>query len=317
MAQPYGDAETRLQEILERLEPALGGLEGVPTPLAGGITNRNFRVRMDGEEYVVRVHGRDTDLLGIDRVAERLASEAAAQLKIGPDVATAHEDCLVTRFIACTPAEPAQIIERVEEAGRALRAFHDCAVGLPRPFWVPDLLARYAAIVHQRGGSLPSDYRVALDVAAQIGAALPVGTGKPCHNDLLAGNLILPEDGGPLLIVDWEYSGVGHPCFDLGNLSVNNDFDEDADERLLCAYDGGAPAPERRAALKLMRVLSDARESAWGVVQGVVSELDFDFDAYAREHFERLRAAVAGPAYRRWLAEAEWNGSEVGRAHTA
>ena len=26
---------------------------------------------------------------------------------------------------------------------------------------------------------------------------------------------------------------MGHPCFDLGNLSVNNDFDEADDERLL------------------------------------------------------------------------------------
>ena len=38
-----------------------------------------------------------------------------------------------------------------------------------------------------------------------------------------------------------------------------------------------------------MRVLSDAREAAWGVVQASVSELDFDFDGYAGEHFERLR----------------------------
>ncbi len=30
------------------------------------------------------------------------------------------------------------------------------------------------------------------------------------------------------MIVDWEYAGMGHPCFDLGNLAVNNDFDEAA-----------------------------------------------------------------------------------------
>ena len=66
-----------------------------------------------------------------------------------------------------------------------------------------------------------------------------------------------------------------------------------------------------------MRVLSDAREAAWGVVQGVVSELDFDFDGYAREHFERLHAAVAGPGFRRWLTDAAWSGSEDGRGQTA
>ena len=35
------------------------------------------------------------------------------------------------------------------------------------------------------------------------------------------------------MIVDWEYAGMGDPWFDLGNLSVNNDFDEADDERLL------------------------------------------------------------------------------------
>ena len=30
-----------------------------------------------------------------------------------------------------------------------------------------------------------------------------------------------------------------------------------------------------------MRILSDAREAAWGIVQAEVSELEFDFDRYA------------------------------------
>ena len=38
------------------------------------------------------------------------------------------------------------------------------------------------------------------------------------------------------MLVDWEYAGMGHRMFDLGNLAVNNEFDEDADERLLAAY---------------------------------------------------------------------------------
>ena len=50
-----------------------------------------------------------------------------------------------------------------------------------------------------------------------------------------------------MLIVDWEYAGMGHPCFDLGNLSVNNDFDEAADERLLRAYYGEPPTDAARA----------------------------------------------------------------------
>jgi thiamine kinase-like enzyme len=304
MARRYVGEVGRLDDILARLEPSLGPLSGEPVALQGGITNRNFRVTLGGTEYVVRVHGRDTGLLGIDRGAERLASETAARLAIAPEVAAGLDDCLVTRFVACEPASSPEIADRVEEIAGALRRFHDSGARLPTSFWVPDLLEDYAAIVRERGGALPDAYADAVDVARRIAAALPVGEARPCHNDLLAGNIIRARDGGRMLIVDWEYAAMGHPCFDLGNLSINNDFDDATDERMLSAYHGQAPTTAQRAGLKLMRVLSDAREAAWGVVQAVVSELDFDFERYGREHFERLHVAAAGPHLRDWLAEA-------------
>ena len=52
--------------------------EGAPEPLEGGITNRNYRARFDGRDYVIRVPGKDTSLLEIDRGAERVANERAA-----------------------------------------------------------------------------------------------------------------------------------------------------------------------------------------------------------------------------------------------
>src|SRR6185312_7123047 len=127
----------------------------------------------------------------------------------------------------------------------------------------------------------------------------------PCHNDLLPGNLVRERSGDRIMIVDWEYAGMGHPCFDLGNLSVNNDFDEATDERLLGAYHGAEPSRRQRATLKLMRVLSDVREAAWGALQARVSDLDFDFEGYAEEHFQRLRAAVDRGRLGQWLAAVE------------
>ena len=53
--------------------------------LGGWITNRNFKVSVDGGIYVLRV-GADTELLGIDRRAEHEASLAAAAVGVGPEV---------------------------------------------------------------------------------------------------------------------------------------------------------------------------------------------------------------------------------------
>jgi thiamine kinase-like enzyme len=292
----------RLEQILTRLQPSLGALSGQPVPLSGGITNHNFRVTLGGEEYVVRVHGTGTKLLGIDRDAERLASSVGAELDIAPELVAAFDDCLVTRFIACEPVIPREVAEHVEEIAWALRSFHDAPTKLPVRFWVPDLLQEYADRVHELGVRTPAAYGHAAAVAARIAGVLELRDPRPCHNDLLSSNLIRTREG--MLIVDWEYAGMGHRYFDLGNLSVNNDFDADTDERLLRAYHGAPVTDARRATLALMRILSDAREAAWGVVQAEISELDFDFDRYARTHFERMDAAVARPQLQEWLATA-------------
>jgi thiamine kinase-like enzyme len=292
-----------LSEILQRLEPSLGPVGRGPAPLEGGITNRNYRALLGEREYVIRLHGKDTDLLGISREAERMANETAARLGIAPAVAAEFEGGLVTEFLSCESLGGPDLEGRAEELGVALRAFHDSGLELPAKFWVPDLLADYTDLIHGKGAGLGGAYEQAVALAGQIAEAIGTeGALRPCHNDLLAGNIILSRDSGRVILVDWEYAGMGHPFFDLGNLSVNNDFLETTDNRLLRAYLGESPSEAQAAALKLMRVLSDVREGAWGVMQSQVSDLEFDFDGYATEHFNRMSAAATRPEFARWLS---------------
>jgi thiamine kinase-like enzyme len=124
----------------------------------------------------------------------------------------------------------------------------------------------------------------------------------PCHDDLLPGNLLW--DGARVRIVDWEYAGMGDRFFDLANLAVNNDFGPAAEERLLQSYFEGAVDAGRRAALPLMKVMSDLREAMWNVVQTALSDLDEDFAGAADRLFARAEAAVADPAHAVHLEEA-------------
>jgi thiamine kinase-like enzyme len=96
---------------------------------------------------------------------------------------------------------------------------------------------------------------------------------------------------------------MGDRFFDLGNLAVNNEFGEEDEDRLLEAYFGEPPTPRRRASLKLFRFMSDFREAMWGVVQSSVSDLDFDFDAYASKHFARMSQTSSNPRFKAWLEE--------------
>ena len=90
---------------------------------------------------------------------------------------------------------------------------------------------------------------------------------------------------------------MGDRFFDLANFSINHELGDDERGALLLAYRGDIRGDDV-AALELMRFMSDFREAMWGVVQRAVSTLDFDFDAYASEHFGRLERTAAEPTFR-------------------
>jgi thiamine kinase-like enzyme len=278
-------------------------------PLEGGITNRNYRLNFGGHDYVVRLPGKRTEVLGIDRQAECQANDAAAELGIAPQVAAMLEDppCLVTGFVKGREltAEELREPETLEEVARALRAYHDSDTELPTSFDSFQLVDDYASRAREHGGEPPEEFEQARARARDIQAALqgqsehaPVA----CHNDLLTANFL--HDGERVQIIDWEYAGMGDRYFDLGNFAVNNELVEDDEERLLETYFGEPADDRRRASLKLFRFMSDFREAMWGVVQTSVSELDFDFRGYAGKHFERLARTGADSRFDTWLREA-------------
>jgi hypothetical protein len=289
--------------VVERLEASLGRADGPPIPLDGGITNRNFRVSFAGRDCVVRLPGRATGLLGINRESERLAGRAAARLGLAPEVLAADADCLVTAFLPSHPLDPGQGGEHAAALGTVLRTFHAHGPSLPSSFWVPELIETYASVVAEHGGELPAQYGRTRKLVARVAEALPLRHPVPCHNDLLPGNILIAPDGG-VCLVDWEYAGMGHPMFDLGNLAVNTELDAEAETLLLGGYFGKPPDASKVAALKLMRIMSDAREAAWGVIQSVISELDFDFQDYALRHFARMERAADDPDLEEWLSAA-------------
>jgi thiamine kinase-like enzyme len=290
--------------LLDELEPVLGARRGEPVALDGGITNRNYRVAMGGGDYVLRICGKDTAVLGIDRDAECQATMAAAQLGVGPEVVVYRPDLevLVTRWVEGRPATADDVRAAIEPVAAALRAVHEGSA-LPARFDTFALVFGYRDEIRERGGAEPAGFLEAAAAAARIQAVL---TGSdhdlvPCHNDLLPANFLIVDDR--IRIVDWEYAGMGDRFFDLGNLAVNNDFAAEDEERLIAAYFGELSA-RRLATLRLMRVMSDFREAMWGAVQDVVSELEFDYRAYRDEHFERLLAAIHAPEFERSLADA-------------
>jgi thiamine kinase-like enzyme len=298
-----------LTEVVARLAALLGPREGTVVQLEGGITNRNFRVNFGGTDYVVRLPGKRTALLGIDREAECLANKAAAELGMAPQVAALLDEpsALVTQFVSGREmkADELREPETIAEVAHDLRKLHDSGTELPSGFDSFRLVEEYAKTGREHGSESPAGYDDALEAAHAIEAAVRDQPGHepvPAHNDLLPANFL--RDGERMQLIDWEYAGMGDRWFDLGNFAVNNELGDEQEAQLLEGYFGEPPDERRRATLKLFRFMSDFREAMWGVVQAGVSELDFDFREYAQKHFDRLEKARSDPRFAGWIEEA-------------
>ena len=197
------------------------------------------------------------------------------------------EGYLVTRFVEGEVGHPDPI-----QAARLLRRFHD-GPPIAGRFDSFRVVEAYAAIaVDARRAATGRAYTGANALADRIRAPRRGYALRPCHNDLLNANFI--DDGERLWIVDWEYAGMGDAVLRPRPTSRSTTSStRTATDALLDAYGGGD-----LEALVLMRFMSDFREAMWGVVQQALSELEFDFGAYAEEHFERLERTAAEPRFR-------------------
>ena len=273
-------------------------------PLSGGITNRNFVASTDHGEYVVRIPGERTELLGIDRAYEAEAALRAAELGIGPAVLGMLEavGTLVTELVDGHHLEPTPFIERLGDVVDLIHRFHDSGP-LGGAFPIHRVVEWHARDASARGVMAPKAYERLHQQSRRIEAAFARAPTPlvPCHNDLLPGNVLFADDR--VWLLDFEYAGMNDVFFDLGNLSVNSELNHEADERLLTLYFGQI-TKSSWARLQLMKMMSEFREGMWAVVQQAISTLDTDFVSYANERLSNCERLASRPEFETWLTDA-------------
>lgn len=253
-----------------------------PRERLASVSNAVFRV----DDRVVRSATRAR--IGVDHAVEAANAIVAAEHGIGPAVLEVGLDgALVTALVpghALTPSEVRGDRVLVTRTGQLLRRLHDG----------PELAGRfdpYALILELRSALVRTQ---AIDTDAwaickSILGHVPVVTAPalaPCHNDPWPGNFIA-GDGGRLWLVDWEYSGMGDPMWDLADLSVEADLDDVGDEVLLDAH-GDGDLDRFRA----YKILSDVLWSLWSLAEHVAGNDADDFVAEAARRAARACGAL-------------------------
>ena len=82
---PAPPATPTIEEVVAAI-PAWRGRAIRIEAIAGGLTNRNYRVDVDGAPHFVRIPGPASELLAIDRRNELHNTRAAASAGVGPRV---------------------------------------------------------------------------------------------------------------------------------------------------------------------------------------------------------------------------------------
>jgi thiamine kinase-like enzyme len=277
-------------------------------PLAGGLTNTNYKVTTaGGDAYVVRISGKDTGLLAIDRANEVHNTISASECGVGARfVASLPEhDALVLEFIrgAVLSAEDLRRGDRLALVADACRRLH-AARRFSADFDMFDIQRGYIEVVRERGFRLPERYlefEPQVRVLEQAMRIHPEAT-VPCNNDLLAENFL--DVGGSLRLIDYEYSGNNEPCFELGNVWSESNLTLDQLEELVAAY-FGRPLRNKVARARLWGLMSKYGWTLWASIQDGVSDLDFDFWGWGMEKYERAVSEFDGPDFERLLAEVQ------------
>jgi thiamine kinase-like enzyme len=292
-----------VEDVLTRV-PAAGTRPFVVEPLAGGLTNRNYRAQgADGAAVVVRLTSPQSGLLTIDRAAERANASAAASAGVAPRILAFQPElgATVTEWIAGRTLHPtdlddARTLERIADACRQLHA----GPRFGNDFDMFAVQPRYLKIVRDRGFRLPPGYLDFQPQAAQIEKALGRNPGRtvPCHNDLLAANIMVQPDR--VWLIDYEYSGNNDPCFELGNIWSEAALAPERLDELVTAYYGRYD-PERIARARLQGVMSKYGWMLWASIQEATSDASFDFWSWGLEKYERAIAEFEGPDFARLI----------------
>ncbi len=297
-------ADDELEALLDRI-PVLRGLPRSVTELPGGLTNQNLRVTTPERDLVVRRFRGDSALLAIDRDAEHHNSVRAADAGVGAPVVDYRPDLgvLVIGYIDGVTYDNASFDDPsvLRRAGQAIRRLHDG----PRFVGDFDMFARqafYLRTVQDNGFRLFEGYADHEAAFHGVRTALAVRETPtvPCNNDLLAGNFV--DDGEAVWLIDYEYSGNNEASFELGNTSTECDLDDDQVEGLVEAY-FGTVTRATLARTRLQALVSAYGWSLWGAIQASTSTLDFDFDAWGLERFEKAARGFTSTGFETLLEE--------------
>lgn len=262
----------------------------------GSVTNQTVRIASDGESYVVRVAGPTTRYL--DRKVEAHNTAIAADLGLAPPILYLDESLLVTRFVKGSRPlaradldDPARLLSVAEVLRRLQRSPMPFA-GVRHPFGEIDIYLGHHADARATG------LRAAARPVEQALARSPLGL-APAHVDAGAANFLSCADGS-LMLVDWEFSAMADPMWDMASVLMQRSGENDDLARGFVAAILGSAGEAALARISLFKAALCLVAGSWCAMESAFRQ-DEALAGIAAHYLDRCEAFLADPRMADWL----------------
>ena len=262
-----------------------------------GMTNLVHLVETKDANIIVRIPGEGTENY-INRATELTNATAAWRAGISAEViwADVKTGVMISRAIdgieTMTPTLFRTRSGSPMRAGKALAKLHNSGETFDFRFELFTMIEDYLKVLSTKDVNLPDGYHDIVKAANPVKEVLdanPIPL-TPCHCDPLCENFL--DDGKNMWIVDWEYSGMNDPLWDLGDLSVEAGMDDTQEAKLLSAYFGAEPTAAQKGRVIIYKAMCDLLWTLWGLIQLADDNPADDFWVYATGRFERCKTLM-------------------------
>ena len=271
--------------IKQKIEKLLSeGEEIVSVERLGGMTNNNYLVETTNRKFIVKFFGKGTEKL-INRIAEKNNLENLRDLELDVEnyIFDIKEGIKVNEYIENATTFDAHYIKtKNKEVAEILQKVHGSGKELEGEFKIFDEIKKYENLI--QGEIKYAYYDKIRDKVFGLQSHLEeIGIDrKSCHIDLVPENFI-EDETGRVYLIDWEYSSMNDPMWDLAALFLESNYRK-SEEGDFFKYYYSEKTPVSIAKIMIYKILQDFLWSLWTIYK---EEQGADFGSYGQDRYNR------------------------------
>ena len=273
---------------LQQIFPAKEVSSAIITQI-GGMSNKNFKVELDGRCFVLRVPGNGAEGM-VERENEGFNATEACKMGVNPEIRyfNAETGIKLANYVENAETLNAATIQRhdnMEKIAKIYQTVHGSHIRLKNEFNIFHEIKKYEGLIKNAGTSMYEGWEeVRPKVMALEGYLNELGVELcPCHNDALYENFI-KDANGRIFLIDWEYSGMNDPMADFAALFIEAGFTKENQDFMLERYFKGEIPKNAHKKILCYMILWDYLWAEWTVIKEANGD---DFGTYGKDRYNR------------------------------